>query len=247
MFKHLLSDTRIFYGLVCLLVFIAGGVIYLQVVKSHARRDVQRTQKLVEQRDPPQMGDVAPQSAEGGHYHPDGTYHVGSHDAETSSATPPTPLQPGATVSTPDPKSVMWTGQPLRETSSPDLLSPEDIKARDAKIQKLKTEYEALARINEPMITQVIKLGEERDELFRQREALTAEVDAIRANAELSAEEKERLEAPLFKQSGELGDRSRAIGAEAKALNEEAIRLGDRQKEITAELQALRGKRRKSE
>ena len=94
MFKRLLSDNRLFYGLVCLLVFIAGGVIYLQVVKSHARRDVQRTQKSVKQRYTPQTGEAEPQSAEGGHYHSDGTYHVGSHESETPSATPPTTPQP---------------------------------------------------------------------------------------------------------------------------------------------------------
>ena len=93
MLKNLLSDNRIFGAIVCLLVFIAGGLLYLQVVKSQARRDVQRTQERLKQRSTPQTGEAEPQSAEGGHYHADGTYHVGSHEAETPSvsATPATP------------------------------------------------------------------------------------------------------------------------------------------------------------
>ena len=77
MFKQLFSDNRIFIAAVCLLVFLAGGLIYLIVVKSHARRDVQRTQKIVEQLQTPK---TERQPAPGGHYHADGTYHVGSHE-----------------------------------------------------------------------------------------------------------------------------------------------------------------------
>lgn len=49
MLKQLLSDNRLFSALVCVLVFIAGGLIYLQTVKHQTTQDIQRTQKIVEQ------------------------------------------------------------------------------------------------------------------------------------------------------------------------------------------------------
>ncbi len=82
MLKQLLSDNRIFGAMVCVLVFIAGGLIYLQTVKRQATQDIQRTQEIVEQRQTPK---IEGQPAPGGHYHPDGTYHVGPHEAETPS------------------------------------------------------------------------------------------------------------------------------------------------------------------
>ena len=243
MFKQLLSDNRIFGAMVCVLVFIAGGLIYLQTVKHQATQDIQRTQKIVEQRSTPQTGEVAPQLAPGGHYHPDGTYHVGPH--ETESATTPTPPQPGATQA--DITARTWTGQPLRETSSPDLLSLEERKARDAKIQKLTAEYEALKRVSQPLTTQVMKLQEEREEISRKQEELIAEIDVIRANENLSAQEKECLEAENTKQFNELSDLSKAKGDKSKALNAEEIMLVEKQGALLEELQALRRKRRKSE
>ena len=94
MLKQLLSDNRIFTAAVCLLVFIAGGLLYLQTVKQEGRRAVQRTQEIVEQRQTPQP-QTQPAETGGGHYHPDGTYHVGPHEAETPAvSTPPQPAQP---------------------------------------------------------------------------------------------------------------------------------------------------------
>ncbi len=94
MLKQLLADNRIFSALVCVLVFIAGGLLYLQTVKQKSRRDVQRTQEIVTQRQSPQP-QTQPVETGGGHYHPDGTYHVGPHKAETPSvSTPPQPTQP---------------------------------------------------------------------------------------------------------------------------------------------------------
>ncbi len=94
MLKQLLADNRIFSALVCVLVFIAGGLLYLQSVKQKGRRDVQRTQEIVTQRQSPQP-QTQPVETGGGHYHLDETYHVGPHKAETPSvSTPPQPTQP---------------------------------------------------------------------------------------------------------------------------------------------------------
>ena len=83
MFKQLLSDNRIFIAAVCLLVFIAGGLIYLQVVKSHARRDVQRTQEMLQQKQLPKPQTEAKppppgETAETGHWHGD-VWHAEPH------------------------------------------------------------------------------------------------------------------------------------------------------------------------
>ena len=88
MFKQLLSDTRIFYGLVCLLVFIAGGLLYLQTVKQEGRRAVQRTQEIATQQLPPkteaQSTSLKPpppgETAESGHWHGD-VWHTEQHDS----------------------------------------------------------------------------------------------------------------------------------------------------------------------
>ena len=83
MFKQLLSDNRIFIAAVCLLVFIAGGLLYLQTVKQEATRDVQRTQEIVKQQLPPKTEAKPPppgETAETGHWHGD-VWHTGRHDS----------------------------------------------------------------------------------------------------------------------------------------------------------------------
>ena len=88
MLKQLLLDNRIFIAAVCLLVFIAGGLLYLQTVKRDAQRDVKRTQKRVEQRDIPKTeGQTTPpkppppgETVESGHWHGD-EWHTGRHDS----------------------------------------------------------------------------------------------------------------------------------------------------------------------
>ena len=232
MLKQLLDDNRIFSALVCVLVFIASGLLYLQTLKHQAKRDVQRTQENVQQMQTPQP-QTQPAETGGGHYHPDGTYHVGPHDAHTPPATT-TPATPQTgTTTTPDPKTVTWTGKPLREMSSPDTLSPEERKARDAKIQKLNTEIEALRRLSASRINQASKLNDEHLLILTpKRDAIEAEIDALRADTSLSAAEKQRLRAALDKQYDELTavmtakmDKSRALNNEGRMLSEKRIAL----------------------
>ena len=108
MLKQLLSDNRIFSALVCVLVFIAGGLLYLQTVKQEGRRAVQRTQEIVEQRQTPKVEESAPpkppppgETSESGHWHGD-VWHAEPHDTPVK---PPTPVRdlpsseaPGALV-----------------------------------------------------------------------------------------------------------------------------------------------------
>jgi hypothetical protein len=74
MFKKLLSDNRIFGAIVCVLVFIVGGLLYVQFVQRQASRDIQRTQDILEQRDTSQTGKAEPQTETGGHWHDDKWY-----------------------------------------------------------------------------------------------------------------------------------------------------------------------------
>ena len=88
MFKRLFSDNRIFIAAVCLLVFIAAGLLYLQTVKRDAQREVQRTQEIVTQRQTPttQAQPARPkppppgETAETGHWHGD-VWHTQPHEA----------------------------------------------------------------------------------------------------------------------------------------------------------------------
>ena len=89
MFKKLLSDNRIFGAIVCVLVFIAGGLLYVQFVQRQASRDIQRTQDILEQRDTPQTGEAEPQTEAGGHFHADGTWHAEPHAPATPKPAPP--------------------------------------------------------------------------------------------------------------------------------------------------------------
>lgn len=75
MLKQLLSNNRIFGGLVCLLVFIAAGMIYLQSVKRPASLDLPRTKP---------EGQIQPAPG-GGHFHSDGTYHAEPHEPQSPS------------------------------------------------------------------------------------------------------------------------------------------------------------------
>ena len=248
MFKQLLSDNRIFVGLVCLLVFIAAGLLYLNRVKSQARRDIQRTQEIVEQLQTPT---TERQTTTGGHYHPDGTYHPEPHEAHTSPATTtPTNPQTGTTGSTPpgDIASRMWTGKPLRETSSPGSLSPEERKALDAEIQRLQAEYTALERRTEPLVIQSLKLSEENlFTLSAKQDAVMAEQRAVRANASLSAAEKERLLAALDNQFDELMAVKKANREKSQALREEAKRLYEKMKVLREQIEVLRAQGRKTD
>ena len=95
MFKQLLSDNRIFGAIGCVIVFIAGGLLYLQFVQRQATREVQRTQEIVEQQDNPQTEEATPENETGGHFHADGTWHEGPHEAPPENvqrAEPATPV-----------------------------------------------------------------------------------------------------------------------------------------------------------
>ena len=83
MFKKLLSDNRIFGAIVCVLVFIVGGLLYLEFVQRQASRDTQ------EQQDTPQTAKAEAQTETGGHFHADGTWHAEPHAPATPKPAPP--------------------------------------------------------------------------------------------------------------------------------------------------------------
>ena len=146
MFKQLLNDNRIFSAIVCVLVFIAGGLVYLQVVKSQTRRDIQSTQERIK---PLQTPQPQTQTAPGGHYHPDGTYHVGSHEAHSPAAGVETdaPLRGGTGVSPSVPGGSM-PGSPatphLRQAPEPASRRTLDPQTQ-LKVDKLYAEAERLS------------------------------------------------------------------------------------------------------
>ena len=101
MLKQLLSDNRIFTAAVCLLVFIAGGLLYLQTVKQEAKRDVQRTQEIIKQQQtltteakPPPPGETP----ETGHWHGDVWHSTPHKTPEVSGGDAAPPQQPAHTI-----------------------------------------------------------------------------------------------------------------------------------------------------
>ena len=53
MFKQLLSDKRLFYGLVGVIVFLGVCLLYQQIVSRQTARAPQRTQEIVEEHQTP--------------------------------------------------------------------------------------------------------------------------------------------------------------------------------------------------
>lgn len=245
MFKQLLSDNRIFAGLVCLLVFIAVGLVYLNRVKRQSARDIQRTQERVKRLETRQT-EAQPDS--GGHYHPDGTYHAGPHETHTPSVSMPDAKPETAGNGETDISGRMWTGTPLRETLAPGTLSDAEFRARDAEIQRLHAEYKALERRTDRRISQVRKLHDEQLlTLIPQRNAIREERRAVRANESLAEAEKEQRLAALDKQYNELVAVMDAKMDTSRALNAEATHLSEELKGLSEQIAVLRAQRRKSE
>ena len=83
MLKQVLSNNRVFGAVVCVLVFIAVGLLYLQSAKRDVARDVPPRRETAKPQQPPQRDNPST----GGHFHEDGTWHAGLH----GQGTPPTP------------------------------------------------------------------------------------------------------------------------------------------------------------
>ena len=239
MLKQLLSDNRIFSASVCVIVFIAGGLLYLQVVKRQARHDVQRTQDIIEQHSNPQTGEVDPQPAPGGHYHPDGTYHVGPHEAETpptvtGETEAPRRVEPGVSPSAP---GVLTPGTPhltpVPEAASKRTLDPQT----QLKVDKLYAEAERLSAEADMSSN---KLYAESQELQKKLRAFKAENASIHTMPRNTPEEKQALKA--FRDA--LDKKMRALNAETIRLNDLYIQNGERRDEamrLRAEARALGG------
>ena len=130
MFKKFLSDNRIFGGIVCVLAFIAGGLLYLQFVQRQASRDIQRAQDILEQRDNLQTGEAEPQTEASGHFHADGTWHTEPH-APTTPNTPPNAVTADTQVSSLDERP-----NTSKQGAAP-VAAPVDV-------DRIKAAYEAL-------------------------------------------------------------------------------------------------------
>lgn len=102
MFKQLLSNNRIFGALVCVIVFAAGGLLYLNAVKRQAARDIQRTERIVKQLQTPKT-EAPPQNpivseTEHGHTHADGTFHAAPQEPVSAPQTVPAVVSPVPSV-----------------------------------------------------------------------------------------------------------------------------------------------------
>ena len=169
MFKQLLSDNRIFGGVICVLVFIAGGLIYLQVVKSQANLDIQRTQDRFQQRENPQAGEAETETTPGGHYHPDGTYHAGAHEKHTPSAST-TPLS-GTTPHKAGPGAARFQSPLPQQTPATRENSPLT-PAEEAELKALKEQWLAKELTREAYSARIAETGEKVTAYLAEAEAL---------------------------------------------------------------------------
>ncbi len=232
MLKQLLSDKRILGGLICVLVLVVAGVVYERSVKRQARRDIQRPEKIVKERQPRETGS---QSAESGHYHSDGTYHTGSHEAPADTTAPSAEGKRSRIA----PGDVIWMGKPLREVSAPDPLSPAERNARNAKIQTLNTQIQKLKRITEAQTNEWLEHLKKYPKISREKRAILAEKDKLLAVEDWTAEERARYDAlsKRFEELNDLSDKRRAI---SEQMQEENLQLLEKRDALEAELSALR-------
>ena len=86
MLKRIFSNNRVFGAVVCVLVFIAAGLLYLQSANRDVARDVPPLRETVKPQQPPQ-GD---NPSTGGHFDEDGTWHGEPH----TTPVPPAEAQP---------------------------------------------------------------------------------------------------------------------------------------------------------
>ncbi len=232
MLKRLLSNKRILGVVVCALVLVVAGVVYERSVKQQAQRDIRRTEKIVKER---QRQETGSQSAESGHYHSDGTYHTGSHEAPADTTAPSEEVEKSGIA----PESVIWTGKPLREISAPDPLSPAERNARNAKIQTLNTQIQKLKRITEAQTNEWLEHLKKYPKISREKKAISAELRALRAAEDWTVEERARYDA-LSKRFEELGDLIDKIFSTSDRMQEENLQLLEKRDALEAERDALR-------
>ncbi len=232
MLKQLLSDKRILCGFICVLVLVVGGVVYERSVKQQARRDIRRTEKIVKER---QRQETGSQPTESGHYHSDGTYHTGSHEAPAGTTAPSEEGKKSGIA----PERVIWTGKPLREVSAPDPLSPAERKARNAKIQALNIQIQKLRGVTEAKTVECDERIKASSKILREREAISAELDAFLVAEDRTAEEQARFDA-LLKQYLELRNLFHEKHAIAKQTLEEKRTLLENLYRLETDRDALR-------
>ena len=122
MLKNLLSNNPIFGALVCVLVFVAGGLLYLNAVNRQPPKDpiiIYKPVEVEKKPKPPPPGETF----ETGHWHGD-EWHTGSHDAHAQVTTPEG--KPGTPVDAQSAQPVnAHIGAPMPDGSQIPTTSPD--------------------------------------------------------------------------------------------------------------------------
>ena len=95
MFKQLLSDNRIFGALVCVIVFVAGGLLYLNAVKRQAAQEPIKIYKPVAVETKPKP--PPPGASANGHWHGD-EWHDAPHEPQETAPAAPVVVTPAASA-----------------------------------------------------------------------------------------------------------------------------------------------------
>ena len=236
MLKQLLSDNRLFGAIVCIIVFIAGGLLYLQFAQRQTARDVQHTQELLQQRDNPQTGETAPQTEADGHFHADGTWHDERHEVETSDAslstdTPqsaPTAVPRVPEVSRPS-TSTIPTSSETTDTAEKRKLDPQtqlkvdqlytdaDLLSEESDIwsKKLYAEMQDIHRGYEELKSEHNSLWEHRDTMDKQEYDVLRKAWREKSHAAMARSVALRQ---AYRENRERRDEAMRLRAEARAL-----------------------------
>ncbi len=232
MLKQLLSDKRILCGFICALVLVVTSLVYQGSVKRQVHRDIQRTEKIVKER---QRQETGSQPTENGHYHSDGTYHTGSHETPSGMTAPSKEVERSGIA----PESVIWTGKPLREVSAPDPLSPAERKARNAKIQALNTEIKQLVRATRAHMHKYNEQVDKYPKIRQEIKAISTELDTFPAAEDRTTEQQTRYDT-LLKRYLELENLADEVLTIANEMREESRQLLENLDPLETELSALR-------
>ena len=198
MLKRVLSKNRIFGAVVCVLVFIAAGLLYIQSAKRKVARDVPPLRETAKPQQPPQTGAQPPGTAQGGHWHADGTYHAEPHveggtpgtSATAETATTPSQKR-GEPPQTTEPQATSeatGVSQQLPKTQVKDPktgYTPEQAAA----VAAIHAKYNAEAA---PYESALLEIEAKHEALRKEFKVYTQEVMALSDKRSLSRSEKAR-------------------------------------------------------
>ena len=206
MLNRVLSNNRVFGAVVCVLVFIAAGLLYLQSAKREVARDVPPLRETVKPQQPPRTGAQPPEASQGGHFHEDGAWHAGPHEIPETRSPGASPEARDADSATPLPQDALEPVLPSNGASQPsqgEVPHIEELGKPLSDTQKEQLRQTLLNEINtlhqksreygvkvKEIVPEIKTILNEKEEHMREQEVLRSKIKTVGANGRLSSEEK---------------------------------------------------------